>query len=153
MKISGFFCHSDFTWNHVWSFLSPKNSLLIIWAALNFDCWHFQVWFFPPQKNQNSKPAKLLKQQQFLTFKNQPELISRKIRVAEKWLNFNTVEYPLSKIAIRLLRSVKRKKCRNQCTNSPVLYFLTGFQNYVISITAKSCTTTFPIATIISRLS
>ena len=41
-----------------------------------------------------------------MTFRNQLQLISRKIRVAGKWLNFNTLEYPQSKIPIRLPRSV-----------------------------------------------
>ena len=32
-QISRFFCHSDFTWNHFWSFWSPKN------------CHFLQHWF------------------------------------------------------------------------------------------------------------
>ena len=41
-----------------------------------------------------------------MTFWNQPNLISRKIRVAGKLQNFRTVEYPQSIFPISLIRSV-----------------------------------------------
>ena len=73
-----------------------KVPFLANWAGLKFGfletvCRHFQVWNF--SKHQNSNPPKLLKRQ-FLTFRNQLKLISRKIRLAGKLLNFHTVEYP-----------------------------------------------------------
>ena len=62
---------------------------LTIWVALNFTFYgnilHFHAWNF--SKNQNWKHPRLLKVQ-FLTFWNQPKLISRKIREAQKLLNF-----------------------------------------------------------------
>ena len=59
-----------------------------LWISIFFENWHFQVCNI--SKNENLEPSKLLKRQ-FLTFRNQPKLISRKFRVAEKWLNFHTV--------------------------------------------------------------
>ena len=47
-------------------------------------------------------------QQQLLTFWNQPNFISRKIRVAGKMLYFHTMENPQSKTPIRLPRSVPK---------------------------------------------
>ena len=76
-----------FKWNQFWS----KTAILIIWAALDFKIfwkfWQLQVWNF--SKSQNSKPPKLL-EWQFLTFWNQPKLISHKIRVAGRLLNFHS---------------------------------------------------------------
>ena len=75
--------------------------------------WHFHVWNV--SKNQESKLQKLLKRQ-FLTFWNHPKLISRKIRVAEKLLNFHNVEYPQPKVPIRMPRSVLfYQSSRPQC--------------------------------------
>ena len=56
------------------------------WFLQKFHTWNVKS----SQKNQNSKPPKWVKWQ-FFTFSNQPKLISRKFRVAEKWLNFHTV--------------------------------------------------------------
>jgi len=44
-----------------------------LWTLNFWNFWHFQVWNF--SKNKNSKPSKWLKWQ-FLTFWNQPKLIS-----------------------------------------------------------------------------
>ena len=56
----------------------------------------------------NWKNLELLKWSKwhFLTFWNQPKLISLKIRMAGKWLNCHSVEYP-PKFPIRLPRSVE----------------------------------------------
>ena len=69
------------------------------WISNFWNIWNFQLSNF--STNQSSKPLKLLKRQ-FLTFWNQPKLISRKIRVAGKLLNFHNVEYPQPKVPIRL---------------------------------------------------
>ena len=60
-----------------------------LWILHFGNFWHFQGWNF--SKNQNSKPSKLFKGL-FLTFRNQPKLILRKIRVSGKLLNFPIVE-------------------------------------------------------------
>ena len=103
MDISGLFCHSDFTRNQFWSIWSHQKChshhlSSSEWELLTFS----KVNFFQKSK---FKASKLLKWQ-CLTFWNQPKLISHKIRVAGKWLNFLTVEYPKSKFPIRLPRSV-----------------------------------------------
>ena len=107
MEISGFFCHLDFTWNQFWSFWSSKNCCFNHLRSSEF--WFFwELLIFPGvkcPKSQNSNSSKLVKPQ-FLTLWNQPKLISRKIRVAEKLPNFHTLESPQSKFPIRLPRSV-----------------------------------------------
>ena len=91
VKILGSICQSNLTWNQFWSFWCPKNchfdhlSNSEFWIFGNF--WHIQV---SNSKNQDSKPTELLKRQ-ILTFWNQQKLISRKIRVHGKLLNFCTV--------------------------------------------------------------
>ena len=70
----------------------------------------FQMWnFFPKKKKKNQvssiKLTELLKIQ-FLTFWNQPKLISRKTWVPGKLLDFHTVRNPQSKFSIRLYWSV-----------------------------------------------
>ena len=78
LENSWFFCQSDFTWNQFWVIL--KAHKLPFWPfeqlwILNFgNFWNFQMWNSP--KNQYSKPTKLFKQQ-FFTFRNQLQLISR----------------------------------------------------------------------------
>ena len=107
VEISGFFYHSDLLWNQFWSsfwFLKPKS--LPFWPYFQlwiFDIFIFQLWNF--SRNHKSKPSKVLKWQ-FLTFWNQPKLISRNTRVARKSLNFHIVVSPQSKCSIRLSRSV-----------------------------------------------
>ena len=49
VEVSGFFCHSDFTWNRFWSFWSPKNCHLDHFCSSEFLIfgyfWHFlKVW-------------------------------------------------------------------------------------------------------------
>ena len=61
--------------------------------------WHSLVWISPKMKN--SKPPKWSKLQ-FLTFRSQSKLISRKMEFAGKLLNFHTVEFPHSKF-LRLI--------------------------------------------------
>ena len=101
-----FFCHSDFTWNQLLSFWSLKNCYFEkLWTLILWDFWHFQEWNF--FKNLNLKLPKWLKWQSF-TLRNKPKLISCKIRVTGKLLYFHTtVEYPQSKLSIRLPRSVQ----------------------------------------------
>ena len=106
VEILGFFWHSDCMWNQLQSFWSP---ILTTCAA---------------PKNQNSKPSKLLKRQ-FLTFWNQSKLISHKIRVAGKLLNFQTVEYPQSKFPIWLPFSVI-------CIFSSRIVYLHERSNFVV---------------------
>ena len=109
MEISGFFRHSDFTWNQFWSLWSPKNAILTIRAALNFSFLGiFQCEIFPKIKIQTQQ--KLLKWQ-FFNFWNQLQFISGIIIiVVGQLLNFHTLEYPHSKIRIRLPRSVPKWK-------------------------------------------
>ena len=113
MEISGFFCHSDFTCNQVWSFWSPKNYHFTHLRSSEFQIfgnfWHFQVWNY--YINQNSMPPKLLKQQ-FLTFWNEQKLISRKIRTAAQLLNFQVCRVLWMKMQIKLatLTSFRRAK-------------------------------------------
>ena len=98
------FCHTDFTWNQFWAFWTAK--VAILWPFEKFwilDFWHFQVWNI--SKNQHWKPPKLLKWH-FLTFSNQSQLISRKIKVEGKLPNFHNFEYPHPKFPIMLTRSV-----------------------------------------------
>ena len=82
-------CHSDFTLNQCW--LISKGQKLPFWKlwilfVLKIHAWKCQKY----SKIQNSELLKWLKWQ-FLTFWNQPNLISRKIRQIEKVLNFHTV--------------------------------------------------------------
>jgi len=63
-------------------FRSSKPAILTIQDALNLIFWYFHIW--------DSKLLRLVKWQ-FLTFWNQPKLISHKIRVAEKCISFHTV--------------------------------------------------------------
>jgi len=95
----------DFTWNQFWSFWSPKNNHFDHLSSSEFWIfgyfWHLQVCYF--QTKTKFKASKIVKWQ-FLALWNQPKLISRKIRVAGKFVNFNTVEYIQSKFPIRLLQ-------------------------------------------------
>ena len=136
MEISGFYCHLiDFTWKQLWSYRSPKNchfdhlSSYEFWILENFS--HFQEWNF--FKNQNSKPSKLLKQH-YSTFWNQTKLISCKIRVAAKLLNFHTVKYPQSKYPIRLPRSVLSINVPADCYDIYILYLFKISSRTVLSI-------------------
>ena len=59
MEISGFHCHSGFTWNQFWSYWSPKKLSLHQFSSLEFLFFvTFSSVKFP--KNQNSKPSKWL---------------------------------------------------------------------------------------------
>ena len=61
------------------SFLEPKNAILIILPALNFEILLiFDIFKFEIPVNLISKPPKVFKWQ-FLTFSKKPKLISRKI--------------------------------------------------------------------------
>ena len=108
VEISEFFCHSDLTWNQLWSFWSPQK--LPFWPYEQLWILNFRMLLTISsvkfqKKNQNSNSPKWLKWQ-FWTFWNQPKLISCNIGVAGKLLNFHTVEYPQSKFPIRLPISV-----------------------------------------------
>ena len=87
---------SDFMWNQFLSFWSLKNCHFDHMSSSEFWIfgyfWYSKVW--NSQKSQNSYPPKLLKLQ-LLTLWNRPKLISHKITVAKKWLNFHTVDYPI----------------------------------------------------------
>ena len=65
-------------------FLSRNDSTMLKFQVLR----EINFGHFEPQK---SAILTILFKRQFLTFWNQPKLISRKIRVAGKWLNFHTV--------------------------------------------------------------
>ena len=69
-----------------------KTPILTILAALSIETWesfwHFQEWNF---KKSNFKAYKIV-EIAFFTFGNQPDLISRRIRVAGKLLNFYIVK-------------------------------------------------------------
>ena len=71
-------------------FRRPKTAILYIIAAKNFAFLgifdNFKCEILP-----KIKPSKMLKWH-FLTFWYQVKLISRKIRVVGKWLNFQTVQ-------------------------------------------------------------
>ena len=72
-------------------FRRPKTAILYIIAAKNFAFLGiFDNFKCEIPKNQTSKPLRWIKWP-FLTFSNQPKLISRKIRVAGKLLNFHAV--------------------------------------------------------------
>ena len=86
-------------------------------AANWSHCAFSRVNFF---KNQTSKYPKLSKWQ-FLTFWNQLKFISRKIRVARKWLINN---YPQSRFPIRLPRSVVLSKSSIHITYISELKYL-----------------------------
>ena len=97
MWISGFFCHSDFTWNQFWSFWSPpKIAVLTISTGLNLNFWEL-LTLFSANFFQKSK-FKASVEMATLPFWNHLKLISRKIRVARNLLNFYAVEYPKSKL-------------------------------------------------------
>ena len=89
VEISWLICHSYFTWNQFWSNWSPQNCHFDHFCRSEFwtfgHFWHFQVWKF--LKNQNFKPSKWLKWQ-FLTFWNQPKLISSENKSGRKILKF-----------------------------------------------------------------
>ena len=106
-EISWFFYYSDFTWNQFWTFWSAKNYHFNTFGGCEFWYFgifcHFQIWNF--HKNQYSKPPKLFKWQ-FLTFWNQPKLITRKIWVAENSLisilwNVNFITCKQIKFSVR----------------------------------------------------
>ena len=91
-------------------FEAPKTAILIIWAALNFEFLEF-LHIFKCEILKKSKFKASLFWRFFNLPEIQPKLISRKIRMAEKLLNFHTVEYPQQlKIPIKLSRSVLLKK-------------------------------------------
>ena len=103
-EISGFFRHSDFTWNQFLVILNTQSCILNHFSSSTFwnfgTFWHFQVWNF--SKNQHSKPLRLLKWQ-FLTIWNQSKLISRKIRWSRNLISlhlFQVVVQELRKWAI-----------------------------------------------------
>ena len=75
-------CHSDFTWNQIWSFWIPQNwhfdQLRSSECSIFGNFWPFQVWIFSKitiHSLQNCLNCS--------SFRNKPNLISRKIRVAE----------------------------------------------------------------------
>ena len=87
------FCNfpaTDFSWNQLhMSFWSPKTAILTFFVALNFE---FSEIFdiFKCEIFQKSKPPNWL-DGQVLTFWNYSNMISRKMWVAGKLLNFHTV--------------------------------------------------------------
>ena len=73
----------NFNW-----FQRVKNCIQYFWILIFGQFLIFSNMEFP--KNQDSKPPKWIKWQ-FLTFWNQPKLISRKMTVAGKLPNFHNV--------------------------------------------------------------
>ena len=68
-----------------------KTATLTILAGMNFESVeYFDIFKCEMPNISKFKASKIVKIEIF-TFWNQPKLISRKIRVAEKWLNFHTV--------------------------------------------------------------
>ena len=64
VEISGFFWHSDFTWNQFWSIWSQKAAFWIISAVLSFEFFVFcHIFKREISNDQNSNPPKLLNYQ------------------------------------------------------------------------------------------
>ena len=116
---------------NVGHFEAKKTAILTICAYIYVHLWILNFWelltflsvkFFQISKLKASKIVKLA----VLTFWSLPILIWRKIRVVEKWLNFNTVEYPLSKSPIRLPRSVCTKTAEKYSILRAIAFYTTN---------------------------
>ena len=94
VDISGFFCYSDFTWNHFGSFCFYFQKLPIepFQQLLNFrEFLTFSSAKFPEHQNSEARASRNVIKWQFLTFWSPTKLISRKIRVGGKLLIWYTV--------------------------------------------------------------
>ena len=90
VEISGYFCHSDFTWNRFWRIQTFWNCrLFTISGALNFvHLVNFSLLKVQKvTKNQNLEPLNVFQMADFALL-HSPKLISRKIWVAEDFLKF-----------------------------------------------------------------
>ena len=124
----------------------PKTAILTIWVAMNFELWQFltfsSVKFFWKSKFNIFKTVKTA----FLTFWNQLKLISRKIIMAGKLLNFHCMEYPQSKSPIRLPRSVPLENPQNMTQMSDFFFFQPNFIINSATATRWSSTTSVLMA-------
>ena len=77
VKISGFFCHSDFSWNQIWRIKKFYNCRF-------YNFWGSGFWYFGKYQTSNVEKA------DFAPVESQ-KLISHKIWVIEKLCNFHTV--------------------------------------------------------------
>ena len=112
-----FFCHSDFTWNQLWSLWSSKTCLFDQSKALNSEFLNsFDIFKREIPKKLKFKASIVVKWQFF----NLSEISRNWFYVKSEWqkklLNFHTVEYPKSKFPIRVLRSVVLQYTIQLCT-------------------------------------
>ena len=70
-------------------FEGPKTAILTIWATPNFNFWEFLTLFTKKKKIIASKIVKIV----VFDLPKSDKIISQKIRMAEKLLHFDTVEY------------------------------------------------------------